>query len=128
MCCLSPLVHETVPEICKSLRQDLGQYCSNLLFFWICLHRSKSICQLLGLPRLFVGDLQVYQYLQCELVIFNLFRGHIKAGIIWRYLPLHGCIAPLEFLHPYPFRNHLLLCTALFGPAIFLSIAFWTDI
>ena len=44
------LVYETVPGICKSLRQDLRQYCSNLSFFWICLHGSKSKRQLLGLP------------------------------------------------------------------------------
>ena len=125
MCCLSPLVHETVPEVCKSLRQDLRQYFSSLLFFWICLHGSKSKCQLLGLPRWFVGDLLVYQYLLCELFRLTLFRGYVKDGLICRYLPLHGCIDPLEFPQPYASHNHLLWCTALFGPAIFLSIAYW---
>ena len=50
----------------------------------------------------------VYQYLQCELVRFTLFKGHVKDGLICRYLPLHGRIAPLEFPQPYASHNHLL--------------------
>ena len=101
-------MHETMAEICKSLRQDLRQYCSNLLLFWICLHGSKSKCQLLGLPRRFVGDLLVHQHLQCELVRLTLFRGLVKDGLICRDLALHGCIVPFEFLPPYASHSHLL--------------------
>ena len=84
---------------CQRFAILIAKICGNTVQILLDLPAWKKIqMSAAGFAKMIFCDLPVYQYLQCELVRLTLFKGHLKDGLICRYLPLHGCIAPLEFI------------------------------